>query len=134
MKLNVNITRDRELVDMLYNSYVQLSELQADLTSLEQQHAELAVAHLHHEHEQAQEHGLMQKPKQQSEQSKTLERAIKKNVELQKNMVQIIKLLIQNHTDATSIINEFEKIRTSCILQSVPFAIGHVMPMVETHK
>ena len=30
MKLNVNITRDRELVDMLYNSYVQLSELQAD--------------------------------------------------------------------------------------------------------
>ena len=132
MNMNTDITRDRELVDLLYNSYVQLSELQADLTSLEHQHSDLPVAHL--DTAPAQNHDLMQKPKQKSEQTKTLEHAMKTNVALQKNMVKIIKHLIQNHTDAASIINEFEKIRTSHILQSAPFALAHVIPIAESHK
>jgi hypothetical protein len=132
MNMNTNITRDRELVDMLYNSYVHLSELQADLTSLEQQHSELPVAHI--DSAPVQNHDIVQKPKQKSEQTKTLEHAMKINVALQKNMVQIIKHLIQNHTDAASIINEFEKIRTSHILQSAPFALAHVIPITESHK
>ena len=132
MNMNTNITRDRELVDMLYNSYVQLSELHADLTRPEQQHSELAVAPL--DPAPVQDHDLMQKPKQKSEKTKTLENAMKKNVALQKNMVHIIKHLIHNHTDAASIINEFEKIRTSHILQSVPFALAHVIPIIESHK
>ena len=132
MKLNDNITRDRELVDLLYHSYMQLSELQADLTNLQQLNSQLAVANLDHDH--SQEHGLMQKPLQKTEQTKFLEHAMKTNVELQKNLINVIKLLTQNHTDATSIINEFEKIRTSTILQSVPFALAHVIPMTESNK
>ena len=125
MNMNTNITRDRELVDMLYNSYVQLSELHADLTRLEQQHSELAVAHL--DPVPVQDHDLMQKPKQKSEKTITLENAMKKNVALQKNMVHIIKHLIQNHTDAASILNEFEKIRTAKLLNSEVFTLSHLI-------
>jgi hypothetical protein len=48
-------------------------------------------------------------------------------VALQQHLVQIIKLLIQNHTDASIIINEFEKIRTTKLLMSETFALAHVI-------
>jgi hypothetical protein len=50
-----------------------------------------------------------------------------KNVNLQKHLVRLIKLLTQNHTDAASLLNEFEKIRTSELLQSKTFALAHVI-------
>ena len=45
------------------------------------------------------------------------------------HLVQIIKLLIQNHTDASIIINEFEKIRTGKLLMSETFSLAHVIPV-----
>jgi hypothetical protein len=133
MNMNINITRDRELVDLLYSSYVQLNELHADLASMEQPHTDNAVTHVDHSHDHLTDKSHLSK--EQIQHAKSLEHAIKTNVALQKQYVQIIKLLIQNHTDSISILNEFEKIRTSCIMQTTPFALAHVIPMAgQEHK
>jgi hypothetical protein len=57
-----------------------------------------------------------------------------KNVMLQRNLVRLIKLLTQNHTDASSLLNEFEKIRTSELLQSKTFALAHVIAPEKSDK
>jgi hypothetical protein len=123
----MSLTRDRELADLLYNSYGDLSLLLADLSSLAEhqtQHAVVAVAN--HDHDKHTHDGHAPAP---SEAQKTLTSAQKKTVALQQHLVQIIKLLIQNHTDASIIINEFEKIRTSKLLMSETFALAHVIPV-----
>lgn len=118
MSINLNITRDRELTDLLYQSYLELTHLQADLTELTQLHSETAVALVDQP---------IDKHTEQSQAKKVLQKAMARNITLQKNLIRLIKLLTQNHTDASSLLNEFEKIRTSELLQSKTFALAHVI-------
>lgn len=118
MSINLNITRDRELTDLLYQSYLELTHLQADLTELTQLHSETAVALVDQPND---------KHSEQSQAKKVLQKAMARNITLQKNLIRLIKLLTQNHTDASSLLNEFEKIRTSELLQSKTFALAHVI-------
>ena len=125
MSINVNITRDRELTDLLYQSYLEWTQIQADLTELTQLHSETAVALVDQ---------LNDKHTEQSQANKVLQKAMAKNVTLQKNLIRLIKLLTQNHTDASSLLNEFEKIRTSELLQSKTFALAHVISLEKSDK
>ena len=50
-----------------------------------------------------------------------------RNITLQKNLIRLIKLLTQNHTDASSLLNEFEKIRTAKLLNSEVFTLSHLI-------
>lgn len=125
MSINLNITRDRELTDLLYQSYLELTQLQADLTELNQLHGQTAVALIDQPFE---------KPPEPTHANKVLQKAMSKNVMLQRNLVRLIKLLTQNHTDASSLLNEFEKIRTSELLQSKPFALAHVIALDKSDK
>jgi hypothetical protein len=122
----MSLTKNRELVDLLYNSYGDLSLLLADLSSLAELQSHHAVAVQNHEHEKT---STDSHASPQTEAEKTLSKAQKKTVALQHHMVQIIKLLIQNHTDAAIIIHEFEKIRTTKLLMSETFALAHVIPV-----
>ncbi|MEY3525627.1 MAG: hypothetical protein RIR92_1692 [Pseudomonadota bacterium] len=125
MSINLNITRDRELTDLLYQSYLELTQLQADLTELNQLHGQTAVALIDQPFE---------KPPEPTQTNKVLQKAMSKNVMLQRNLVRLIKLLTQNHTDASSLLNEFEKIRTSELLQSKTFALAHVIAPEKSDK
>ena len=125
MSINLNITRDRELTDLLYQSYLELAHLQADLTELTQLHSETAVALVDQPND---------KHSEQSQAKKVLQKAVARNVTLQKNLIRLIKLLTQNHTDASSLLNEFEKIRTSELLQSKTFALAHVISPEKADK
>ncbi|MEY2790496.1 MAG: hypothetical protein RL295_660 [Pseudomonadota bacterium] len=125
MSINLNITRDRELTDLLYQSYLELTHLQADLTELTQLHSETAVALVDQPND---------KHSEQSQAKKVLQKAVARNVTLQKNLIRLIKLLTQNHTDASSLLNEFEKIRTSELLQSKTFALAHVISPEKADK
>lgn len=125
MSINLNITRDRELTDLLYQSYLELTHLQADLTELTQLHSETAVALVDQP---------IDKHTEQSQAKKVLQKAVARNVTLQKNLIRLIKLLTQNHTDASSLLNEFEKIRTSELLQSKTFALAHVISPEKADK
>jgi hypothetical protein len=125
MSINLNITRDRELTDLLYQSHLELGQLQADLTELTQLHSETAVALIDQPQEKQVDH---------SQSAKVLQKAMAKNVNLQKHLVRVIKLLTQNHTDAASLLNEFEKIRTSELLQSKTFALAHVLAPEKADK
>jgi hypothetical protein len=122
----MSLTRDRELADLLYHSYGDLSLLLADLSSLAEHQASHAVAVQNHEHDKNPHDAHATPP---TEAQKKLTSAQKKTVALQQHLVQIIKLLIQNHTDASIIMNEFEKIRTSKLLMSETFALAHVIPV-----
>ena len=125
MSINLNITRDRELTDLLYQSYLELTQLQADLTELNQLHGQTAVALIDQPFE---------KPPEPTQTNKVLQKAMSKNLMLQRNLVRLIKLLTQNHTDASSLLNEFEKIRTSELLQSKTFALAHVIAPEKSDK
>jgi hypothetical protein len=127
----MSLTKDRELVDLLYSSYEELSLLLADLASLAQQQSHHSVAVQNHDHEKP---PTDSHTTPQTEAEKTLNKAQKKTVALQQHLVQIIKLLIQNHTDASIIINEFEKIRTTKLLMSETFALAHVIPVNTADK
>ena len=69
-----------------------------------------------------------------SQAKKVLQKAVAINVTLQKKLIRLIKLLTQNHTDASSLLNEFEKIRTSELLQSKTFALAHVISPEKADK
>lgn len=122
----MSLTKDRELADLLYNSYGDLSLLLADLSSLAEDQAKQAVAVQNHNHDKSGHESHAPAP---TEAQKTLTGAQQKTVALQQHLVQIIKLLIQNHTDASIIINEFEKIRTGKLLMSETFSLAHVIPV-----
>ena len=122
----MSLTKDRELADLLYNSYGDLSLLLADLSSLAEDQAKQAVAVQNHNHDKNGHESHAPAP---IEAQKTLTGAQQKTVALQQHLVQIIKLLIQNHTDASIIINEFEKIRTGKLLMSETFSLAHVIPV-----
>ena len=124
----MSLTKDRELADLLYNSYGDISLILADLSSLAEQHVQHGVAVADHEHDKPGIDGHAHAPAP-TEAQKALTRAQQKTVALQQHLVQVIKLLIQNHTDASIIINEFEKIRTTKLLMSETFALAHVIPV-----
>jgi len=125
MSINLNITRDRELTDLLYQSHLELTHLQADLTELNQLHSETAVALVDQP---------IDKHTDPSQAKKVLQKAMTRNITLQKNLIRLIKLLTQNHTDASSLLNEFEKIRTSELLLSKTFALAHVISPEKANK
>ena len=122
----MSITRDRELADLLYNRVNHLSQLQDDLN----------VMNSHHQGHQTEltlgenKQGLMDVPhetKDETPEMKALADALKKVAILHRQQEQLIKLLIQNHTDASSILNEFEKIRTAKLLNSEVFTLSHLI-------
>jgi hypothetical protein len=128
----INITRDRELADLLYNSMGHLMQLQADLKILKgkeipKEHALTVV-----DSKAPVIDEVIHPTPVLTEETKALTDAIKKISILIHSQEQIIKLLIQNHTDASSILNEFEKIRTSKLLNSEVFELAHLMTPV--HK
>ena len=122
----MSITRDRELADLLYHSVTHLSQLQDDLNAL---HSHLPSAHsalttADHKQGSANDH---HEAHDGSPEHKSLAEALKKVALLHRQQEQIIKLLIQHHTDASSILNEFEKIRTAKLLSSEVFALSHLI-------
>ncbi|NDC61618.1 MAG: hypothetical protein EBZ60_06345 [Betaproteobacteria bacterium] len=122
----MSITRDRELADLLYASHNHLSQLKIDLDLLHE-HANAAkspatVAADHH-HSPI-HHAHADEP---SEHDHAMVDALSKVNLLKNNLETVISLIIKNHTDATSIINEFEKIRTAKLLSSETFALAHLI-------
>jgi hypothetical protein len=126
----MSTTRDRELADTLYTSYTKLRQLQADLrvlSGLQPMSTELAVVaadkaqdqdHMnmgHHPH-----HAV-------SAETKALADALEIVTNVNLRLEQVVKHLVSHHTDASSIINEFEKIRTGELLNSQTFALAHVI-------
>jgi hypothetical protein len=106
----MSISRDRELADTLY-ALVELTEhLKLDLNLLvhalqEAQHAETGLA-ANTDH---------------------ANKALKKTQLVHQKIESVIKLLLLNHTDASSILNEFEKIRTAKLLTSETFSLAHIL-------
>ncbi|NQW66241.1 MAG: hypothetical protein HQ455_03400 [Burkholderiales bacterium] len=106
----MSISRDRELADTLY-ALVELSEhLKHDLNLLvhslqEAQHAETGLA----------------------ANTDQANKALEKTQLVHQKIESLIKLLLLNHTDATSILNEFEKIRTTKLLTSETFSLAHIL-------
>ena len=106
----MSIPRDRELADTLY-ALVELTEyLKQDLNLLvhglqEAQHAETG----------------------QAANTDQANKALAKTQLVQQKIESVIKLLLLNHTDANSILNEFEKIRTTKLLTSETFSLAHIL-------
>lgn len=120
-------TRDRELADMLYSSYTKLRQLQADLrvlSGLQPMSTELAVV----ASDKAHEHDMTPHPHHEvSPETKALADALAIVTNVNQRLEQIVKLLVSHHTDASSVINEFEKIRTTELLSSQTFALAHII-------
>ena len=127
----MSITRDRELADLLYNSIQNLLQLQEDLKILNGHDKPQDQAVTVFDPKAPVVDELLHPLPEPSEEAKALNDAIKKISILIRNQEQIIKLLIQNHTDASSVINEFEKIRTAKLLNSETFALGHLIPTIQ---
>jgi hypothetical protein len=66
-------------------------------------------------------------PPELTAQEKAMADALKKITVLHRNLEAVIGLIIKSHTDAPSIINEFEKIRTAKLLASETFALAHLI-------
>lgn len=126
----MSTTRDRELADMLYISYTKLRQLQTDLqvlSDMQPMSKELAVVAAdkaldhdnvnttHHPHHEV------------SPQTKALADALEIVINVSHRLEQVVKLLASHHTDASSIVNEFEKIRTGELLNSQTFALAHII-------
>ena len=128
----MSITRDRELADLLYNSMTCLNQLQEDLNIMKGHVSgqSTAVALADHKTSNLDEHHLSESMEETPE-NKAMSDALKKVTTLHRQQEQLIKLLIQNHTDATSILNEFEKIRTAKLLSSDTFALAHLIPTLQ---
>ena len=125
----MSTTRDRELADMLYTSYNKLRQLQEDLkvlSGVQPMSSELAVVAA----DKAHEHDMTPHPHHEvSPQTKALAEALEIVTNVNHRIEQVVKLLVSHHTDATSIINEFEKIRTGELLTSNTFALGHIIKL-----
>jgi hypothetical protein len=130
-KTTMSITRDRELADLLYNSIQNLMQLQEDLKILnghdKPQDQDLTVV----DPKAPVVDELLHPLPEPTEEAKALNDAIKKISILIRHQEQIIKLLIQNHTDAASILNEFEKIRTAKLLSRDTFTLSHLIPTLQ---
>ncbi len=122
----MSTTRDRELANLLYTSYDHLSQLKKDLDQL---HTQADATHAHalvpvdtHHAPQHQAPGP-----DHTAQDKAMAEAMKKITLLQRNLETVIGLITKSHTDASSIITEFEKIRTAKLLNSEVFSLAHLI-------
>ena len=124
----MSIPRDRELADLLYNSVNHLNQLQADLNTLNG-HIEGQKMALNLVEHKSGSLDQQQIAPESTPEVKALEDALKKVALLLRQQEHLITLLLQNHTDSTSIMNEFEKIRTAKLLSSETFTLAHLIPM-----
>ena len=133
----MSITRDRELADTLY-ALVDLAEhLKLDLNLLihglqDMHHSEtgLAVVGGKSSHEVAHDQTDPAHAKRMADHAANTEhanKALEKTTLAQQKIESVIKLLLINHTDAASILNEFEKIRTTKLLTSETFSLAHIL-------
>jgi len=122
----MSMTRDRELADLLYASHTQLSQLKHDMDML-QSEADAAKSHALVPVDAPPVPGHASPPPEPTAQDKAMADALKKITGLHRNLEAVIGLIIKSHTDASSIINEFEKIRTAKLLASEPFALAHLI-------
>jgi hypothetical protein len=133
----MSITRDRELADTLY-ALVDLAEhLKLDLNLLihglqDMHHAEtgLAVVGGKSSHDVAHDQTDPAHAKRMADHAANTEhanQALQKTTLTQQKIESVIKLLLINHTDAASILNEFEKIRTTKLLTSETFSLAHLL-------
>ncbi len=133
----MSIPRDRELADTLY-ALVDLTEhLKQDLNLLvhglqEAHHGQtgLAVVAAKSSTEVAlDQHDPVHTKTMQNhaENTANADKALAKTLLVQQKIESVIKLLLLNHTDATSILNEFEKIRTTKLLTSETFSLAHIL-------
>ena len=133
----MSVTRDRELADTLY-ALVELAEhLKLDLNLLvhglqEAHHGQtgLAVVAANSSTEVAhdQQDPVHAKNMQDhAANTASADKALAKTLLVQQKIESVIKLLLHNHTDATSILNEFEKIRTTKLLTSETFSLAHIL-------
>jgi hypothetical protein len=131
------VTRDRELADTLY-ALVDLAEhLKLDLNLLihglqEMHHSEtgLTVAGGKTSHEVAHDQHDPAHEKRMTDHAANTDhanQALAKTTLVQQKIESVIKLLLLNHTDAASILNEFEKIRTTKLLTSETFSLAHIL-------
>ena len=126
------MTRDRELADLLYNSMTCLNQLQDDLNIMKSHRMDhsMAVALSDQKSGAVDEHH-QKESQEDTPEAKAMADAVKKVATLHRQQEQLIKLLIQNHTDAASILNEFEKIRTAKLLNSDTFTLSHLIPTLQ---
>ena len=123
-------TRDRELTDMLYSSYTKLRQLQTDLqvlSDMQPMSTELAVVAADKAQDQDNVNMTHHAHHEVSPQTKALADALEIVTNVSHRLEQVVKLLMSHHTDASSIINEFEKIRTGELLNSQQFALAHII-------
>ena len=131
------MTRDRELADTLY-ALVDLAEhLKLDLNLLihglqDMHHSEtgLAVVGAKSSQEVAHDQTDPVHAKRMADHAANTEhanKALEKTTLAQQKIESVIKLLLINHTDAASILNEFEKIRTTKLLTSETFSLAHLL-------
>jgi hypothetical protein len=131
------VTRDRELADTLY-ALVDLAEhLKLDLNLLihglqDMHHSEtgLAVVGGKSSQEVALDQTDPAHAKRMADHAANTEhanKALEKTTLAQQKIESVIKLLLINHTDAASILNEFEKIRTTKLLTSETFSLAHIL-------
>ena len=133
----MSITRDRELADTLYALVDLAEQLKLDLNLLihglqESHHAATGLAVVggkssqdvaNDQHDPAHAKRMAD----HAENSANADKALAKTNLVQHKLESVIKLLLLNHTDAASILNEFEKIRTAKLLSSDTFSLAHIL-------
>jgi len=122
----MSMTRDRELADLLYASHTHLSQLKHDMDML-QSEADAARSHALVPADAPPVPGHASPPPELTAQEQSLADALKHITVLHRNLEAVIGLIIKTHTDASSIINEFEKIRTAKLLASETFVLAHLI-------
>ena len=133
----MSLTRDRELADTLY-ALVDLAEhLKLDLNLLvhglqDMHHSETGLTVVGGKSSQEvaiaqQDPAHAKRMENHAANTDHANKALEKTSLMQQKIESVIKLLLLNHTDATSILNEFEKIRTTMLLTSEPFSLAHIL-------
>ena len=133
----MNITRDRELADTLY-ALVDLAELlKLDLNLLihglqEMHHSSTGLTVVGGKSSQEvasdqQDPAHTKRMADHAANTANANKALAKTTRIQQKIESVIKLLLLNHTDAASILNEFEKIRTAKLLSSDTFSLAHIL-------
>lgn len=135
--MSVGLPRDRELADTLY-ALVELAEhLKLDLNLLvhdlqEAHHTETGLAVVGGKSSSdvaldQNDPAHVKRMEQHAANTAHADKALEKTSLVQQKIESVIKLLLLNHTDAASILNEFEKIRTTKLLTSKTFSLAHIL-------
>ena len=133
----MSITRDRELADTLYALVDFAEHLKLDLNLLihglqDMHHTETGLTVVGGKSSQEvandqQDPAHAKRMADHAANTANADKALAKTTLVQQKIESVIKLLLLNHTDAASILNEFEKIRTAKLLGSETFALAHIL-------